>query len=217
MACKLINLLISCTLACKLITCSLSITLNNLWYNLPQVTNVLLAFGYVNSFPKSSYPSNQFLLVVWFDFPADKLFQFMPQVFYGVGIRWLGWCCPPVYTIGSNKIAWQASIHVSDHYPAWSDVHQGRCHEWMVGMPDPRCRRRVPWPTFLRIYICQSVLACLFLPRHAPLQDALPCVCVWQVNALESNNAIESRQWSNAVQWSFQQLHLHAFLYTSWC
>ena len=68
MACKLINLLISCTLACKLITCSLSITLNNLWYNLPQVTNVLLAFGYVNSFPKSSYPSNQFLLVVWFDF-----------------------------------------------------------------------------------------------------------------------------------------------------
>ena len=63
-----VNLLISCTLACKLITCSLSITLNNLWYNLPQVTNVLLAFGYVNSFPKSSYPSNQFLLVVWFDF-----------------------------------------------------------------------------------------------------------------------------------------------------
>ena len=62
----------------------------------------------------------------------------------------------------------------------------------MVGVSDPRCQRRVPWPMFLQIYICQSVLACLFLPRRALLQDALPCVCVCG----------KSMQWSRIMQLS---------------
>ena len=108
-----------------LVACGATPKLYDSWKNFLQVFDVFLALGYINCLPELRNPINQLLLSSWFDFSAHELFQFVPQVLYGIAVGRFWWRFPPIYPFGLQEVChtirsmlWVIILH----YPMTSRV-----------------------------------------------------------------------------------------------
>ena len=87
----------------KLITSSTSFYLHYPWQHFLEMVDVAVTLVSINRTPECFNSVNELLFWSWLYFP-NVLFQLVPHILYGVSIRWLSRCAPPVDLVLSDEV-----------------------------------------------------------------------------------------------------------------
>ena len=139
------------------------------------MSDILGTLNYVHCVPEGQNSTDKCLFIHGLDLVPQKLFQFMPKVFYRVQVRWFRRCLPPVWCFSLSGTVVHVLMCVSGHCPAWSNDDQETCLEEMAEVCCQRCLCTTEHSFFLQIYIFHTALEGWSQSRRELSQDVWPC------------------------------------------